>query len=123
MDDEHLVGVATVFLVALTMAVGCGGESGNNPVIKSESQPFPPYGQKFKRCRGDQALHVGGYDLRVAGSITCEAARPLVKGFAPHPGETVQRLHGFTCYSRLVPRDAITAVCINGDRVFRFKFA
>jgi hypothetical protein len=114
--------VATAALLAsLTLAVGCGGE-GDDAVIKSESQPFPALGQKFKRCVGGEALRVGGFDLRVAGSISCEAARPLVKGFAPHPGETVQRLHGFTCFSRPVPRREILAVCIDGDRVFRFKF-
>jgi hypothetical protein len=115
--------VASGLLASLILAVGCGGDGTDTTVIKSESQPFPPLGQKFKRCVGKDRLQVGGFDLRVAGSLTCKAAVPLVKGFAPHPGETVQRLHGFTCYSRPVPRHEILAVCIDGDRVFRFKFA
>lgn len=110
--------------VSLLIPIGCGGDdSKDSSAIKTESQPYPALGQKFKRCSGSEALRVGGFDLRVAGSITCDDARPLVKGFAPHPGETVQRLHGFTCYSKLVPRREILAVCIDGDRVFRFKFA
>jgi hypothetical protein len=120
--------VTALCAMLLAAASGCGGRDeggdGGSDEIRTEQQPFPAFrsGQKLKRCVDGDALRVGGFNLRIAGRMSCRAARSLVKGFAPHAGETVQRLHGFTCYSRPQPGVGILAVCINGDRLFRFNF-
>jgi hypothetical protein len=112
-------------LVALLGLSGCGGDEPDRAgqEITTEQRPFSAYrdGQRLKRCIGRDALRVGGFDLRVAGRVTCRSGASLVKGFAPHAGETVQRLHGFTCYSRPQSRVGLLVVCIDDDRVFRFN--
>jgi hypothetical protein len=89
------------------------------PVGPVSNTPIGTPAARLRACTGKRDLKVGGYALGVAG-MSCEQARPLVRGFAPHPGETVQQLHGFTCYSHLIPRRTLRVVCIHDARVFRF---
>lgn len=119
LNARKLFPVSVAVLAAVVGACGSDQNASDPDPVKAEKQPFPATGQRLTRCSG---THVAGFDLRVAGGISCTAAKPLVDGFAPHPGETVQLLHGHTCYSQLQPRVGLLVVCIRGQQVFRFNF-
>jgi hypothetical protein len=59
---------------------------------------------------------------RVLAAESGQEAVLLMNRFAPHPGEVVQRVGDFTCYSQLMARGPIGAACISGETVVRFSF-